>query len=1205
MAEPVIVPVQLEVTDIDMSNFSGQDVQKQISSSLTGVRKSMEKAFSQIDHTKATKPLLSGMRSLENSFIKVNNAQKAFYKEVVKAGKSADSYKSLVAELNEAKTQLDTLGKIRSAWENDDGDFVGTPAMWETYLDACEKYEAQLYKVQDLQAQVNDPGKFAKDADPFSQAIVESSLRKLVSAVKTFNQESEKFNKTAEDNKISDEYQEMVKEAEAYKKKLDDLNEKSKRMEALGATDKQWEALRYDTEQVSASMDKVIKKMREAVKTGSAFRFGDGNKQDLSRQINSLSMSAGNRAGNIRGRANANQSPYTEDYQKSLDELDKLEKKVEAIKAKSAEMAALGASDTSITKLNYQAEVLAGKLSAAKEKLVELVNSGNAFKFGDGNVDNEIDNINTKINELTKYLKDAAKNAEDARNNTDRLVKVANGIKSLYAKVGKLAKQFGQLTKKIFSSVASVLGLKNAGKSLTTNLNKSFQKLNRNILMFGFGFRTAYYAIKRLRTIFINSFKVMGEQFDEVGQPMMRLMESFNRLKGSLATAFQPLVSVVIPILTRFMNYLSGVLEGIGKFMAAITGQGRIYKAVAKNINSVADAAGNANEKLGAYDKLEVISNDTNNNTGVDYEMQELEATDAASRFAQMVKDAWEKADFTSVGQFITTKLLDILNEVETSIVPKIYGFVNRLAASITTLVNGMDLNAIGQSVGSIFNALLTGLEADSIGEAFASIYNIFWEFTNGFVNEIDWDLVGLKLAQFADGFVNTLNKDAISGTIGETLRGITDAIHQFFVNFDVEKLSSGISAIINSIISKMSEVDATGLTGWQKLGESLQMLAEGIIQTLKDIDWFTLGQGLGDFLAALDWVTMLTSLAGAILGGLTSAIAGYATKDPLGAGIAAALLIAIGSANVVLAIAKLSQFIGGELGKSIVAKLLGSLKTVGGVLAIVEGVILAVSSFFSMLKDGFSWAKEAIMLVGIALATVGAILLGVAAWPAVIVAAVVAAVATIVILIKDNWEVIKQFFTDLWNGFIDFLKSAGAWIKEKWQGLTSFIKTTATNIFKALREGFEGFKNNVKSVINGILGFFEGLVNGVVKAVNKIIKAVNSLSFDVPDWVPGIGGKKFGFNLKEIKEIKIPRLAQGAVIPPNKEFLAMLGDQKSGTNIEAPLDTIKQALAEVMAEFGGGNREPIVLQVNGRALAKVVWDEQEKRYKQTGKSMA
>ena len=66
-----------------------------------------------------------------------------------------------------------------------------------------------------------------------------------------------------------------------------------------------------------------------------------------------------------------------------------------------------------------------------------------------------------------------------------------------------------------------------------------------------------------------------------------------------------------------------------------------------------------------------------------------------------------------------------------------------------------------------------------------------------------------------------------------------------------------------------------------------------------------------------------------------------------------------------------------------------------------------------------------------------------------------------------------------------------------------------------------------------------------------------------MPDWVPGIGGKKFGFS---IDPISIPRLARGAVIPPNREFLAVLGDQKSGTNIEAPADLIRQIVAEELS---------------------------------------
>ena len=108
------------------------------------------------------------------------------------------------------------------------------------------------------------------------------------------------------------------------------------------------------------------------------------------------------------------------------------------------------------------------------------------------------------------------------------------------------------------------------------------------------------------------------------------------------------------------------------------------------------------------------------------------------------------------------------------------------------------------------------------------------------------------------------------------------------------------------------------------------------------------------------------------------------------------------------------------------------------------------------------------------------------------------------------------------------------------------------------------------------------------------MIKALNSISFDVPDWVPLVGGKHFGVNLSpltapQIPKLSIPRLATGAVIPPNREFLAVLGDQSQGTNIEAPLETIKQAFREALAESGSGKQMNVVLQVGRRELARTV----------------
>ena len=98
-------------------------------------------------------------------------------------------------------------------------------------------------------------------------------------------------------------------------------------------------------------------------------------------------------------------------------------------------------------------------------------------------------------------------------------------------------------------------------------------------------------------------------------------------------------------------------------------------------------------------------------------------------------------------------------------------------------------------------------------------------------------------------------------------------------------------------------------------------------------------------------------------------------------------------------------------------------------------------------------------------------------------------------------------------------------------------------------------------------------MANAVVAAVNTMIRAINSISFTVPDWVPGVGGNYVGFNIPELSKLSIPKLATGAVIPANREFLAVLGDQKHGTNIEAPLDTIMQAneqlLTKAMMQFG------------------------------------
>ena len=143
-------------------------------------------------------------------------------------------------------------------------------------------------------------------------------------------------------------------------------------------------------------------------------------------------------------------------------------------------------------------------------------------------------------------------------------------------------------------------------------------------------------------------------------------------------------------------------------------------------------------------------------------------------------------------------------------------------------------------------------------------------------------------------------------------------------------------------------------------------------------------------------------------------------------------------------------------------------------------------------------------------------------------------------------------------RGLADFLSAVfrGNW-DAAWQAIGNTVNTV-----------WDKMTNAIKTAINGIIGFINRMISAVVTGINAVINALNGLSFDLPDI---FGGGHVGFHISTLTAPQIPYLAQGAVIPANREFLAVLGDQNHGTNVEAPLDTIKQAVAEVMEDLQAG----------------------------------
>ena len=211
-------------------------------------------------------------------------------------------------------------------------------------------------------------------------------------------------------------------------------------------------------------------------------------------------------------------------------------------------------------------------------------------------------------------------------------------------------------------------------------------------------------------------------------------------------------------------------------------------------------------------------------------------------------------------------------------------------------------------------------------------------------------------------------------------------------------------------------------------------------------------------------------------------------------------------------------------------------------------------------LNDVSMWMQENEVPVEDFLLVTGAIaaaivvlntVLGALQAPFLLVIGLAALLASKFVNLDGIWDTMPQSLKDAWTKIKGVLQPVWEWVKK--------------NVLQPVQAG-------MKNTINGIIAYLNSCIQAVVESVNSIVRTINQLSFKVPDWVPELGGKRFGFNLKYAKATPIPYLAKGAVLPANKPFLAMVGDQRHGTNIEAPLATIQEAVASVMEDMVSSN---------------------------------
>lgn len=223
---------------------------------------------------------------------------------------------------------------------------------------------------------------------------------------------------------------------------------------------------------------------------------------------------------------------------------------------------------------------------------------------------------------------------------------------------------------------------------------------------------------------------------------------------------------------------------------------------------------------------------------------------------------------------------------------------------------------------------------------------------------------------------------------------------------------------------------------------------------------------------------------------------------------------------------------------------------------------------------------------------------------------------------LKQTWNAIVNSIKDAWSAFVTWLQgknpalaaifeTIGKLFSDQynaWKKILSGLITFLTGVFTGdWKKAWNGVLDILKGVWNLIVGTIEGEINSIIDGINLLISALNKIHFEVPDWVPLVGGKSFGINITPVSRVSLPRLASGAVIPPNREFMAVLGDQKSGTNIETPLATMVQAFKQAINETGGmgGRQITVVMQLDHRELGRAVYNLNNEETQRVGVKLA
>lgn len=699
--------------------------------------------------------------------------------------------------------------------------------------------------------------------------------------------------------------------------------------------------------------------------------------------------------------------------------------------------------------------------------------------------------VNTN-SRLGSSFKNVSQSADSAKTKT-------GGISSVFSRMGGVVSGLGK----------RLGGLAQNFTSTTNSANNASFSIGRMVGM-SILYSTVFGMISKVNSGIMTGINNLAQYSSATNASISSMMSALTQLQNSLATAFAPILSVVAPILTAFMNMLSKAITYVGMFIAALTGQKSFTRAkavqedyaaslnktssgankAAKATKNNAKATKKASKEIQTYlsglDEVRQYQKEKDNDTpssstpsaggggggggytgpsiGDMFEKVPIESSIAD--IAKKIKNLIKKEDWEGLGTYIASginkglqKIYDAINW--DNVGPKITYFVNAFTRTFNSLVDHIDWDLMGRTVGAGINTIVNTLNLLIEGINWKNLGLKIATGINGLFNEVNWNNVGRLFAnkinvpfQMLEGAVNTLNWAKIGTSISGFLNG---AINQI----DVKSIGTSLSGLALGILTTLDNALTT--TNWSQLGTKLATL-------LTSIDW------VGIFVSAI-------SVAGKAITALTQL--GVSFMDNLAKGITNGTQQFISKG--LSALTSFTANLRSNAGKLVDSGLKLMLNLAKGIAKAMPDIIKNVPQIVINIAGVINDNAPKILLAGVQLIAI--LLKGLIQSIPTLIANVPKIVQAIVsVFTAYNWLSLgKSLITGIKNGIMNAKNTAVDAMKNTYNGLIDAIK----NLPSKLKELGE---NGIKGIGNGITGKLSGLKTTAGKILTNIIEAVKNL---------------------------------------------------------------------------------------------------------------